>query len=42
VVDFLDFRWIRFPIFNVADILINMGIIGLLISNLPRRYKVDN
>lgn len=33
VVDFLDFRVINFPIFNVADILINLGIFCLLIVN---------
>ena len=32
VVDFLDFRLIRFPIFNLADVFINVGIICLLIS----------
>ena len=32
VVDFLDFRLIRFPIFNVADICINIGIVCLLIA----------
>jgi len=30
VVDFLDFRLIRFPIFNLADVCINVGIIFLL------------
>jgi signal peptidase II len=30
VVDFLDFRLIRFPVFNVADICINIGIVCLL------------
>ncbi|MFM7471776.1 MAG: signal peptidase II [Nodosilinea sp.] len=34
VVDFLDFRLIHFPIFNVADICINIGIICLLIAAL--------
>jgi signal peptidase II len=32
VVDFLDFRLIRFPIFNIADVCINIGIICLLIA----------
>ena len=32
VVDFLDFRLIRFPIFNVADVFINVGIACLLIA----------
>lgn len=34
VVDFLDFRLIGFPIFNVADICINIGIVCLLIAVL--------
>ncbi|MGB3401524.1 MAG: signal peptidase II [Microcoleaceae cyanobacterium] len=32
VVDFLDFRLIRFPVFNLADVSINLGIICLLIT----------
>lgn len=31
VVDFLDFRLIRFPVFNLADVSINIGIVCLLI-----------
>jgi signal peptidase II len=33
VVDFLDFRLINFPVFNLADIFINIGIIFLLLSS---------
>ncbi|WP_008310908.1 signal peptidase II [Leptolyngbya sp. PCC 6406] len=32
VVDFLDFRLIQFPIFNVADVCINIGIVCLIIA----------
>jgi len=32
VVDFLDFRLINFPIFNLADVFINVGIACLLIA----------
>ena len=32
VVDFLDFTWINFPIFNMADVFINIGIICILIT----------
>ncbi|MDJ0714429.1 MAG: signal peptidase II [Prochloraceae cyanobacterium] len=44
VVDFLDFRLIKFPIFNLADVFINIGIAFLLLASLrsnsrPRRYK---
>ena len=32
VVDFLDFRLIQFPVFNLADVFINIGILCLLIA----------
>jgi signal peptidase II len=31
-VDFLDARLINFPIFNVADVLINVGLVCLFIG----------
>ncbi len=34
VVDFLDFRLIQFPVFNLADVFINVGIACLLIASL--------
>ncbi|MEG3436639.1 signal peptidase II [Pannus brasiliensis CCIBt3594] len=37
VVDFLDFRLINFPVFNVADVCINIGILLLLLSTFPRK-----
>jgi signal peptidase II len=36
VVDFLDFRLIHFPVFNFADVFINLGIVCLLIASFPR------
>lgn len=41
VVDFLDVRLINFPVFNIADVCINIGIICLLL-NLVFYYKVSN
>jgi signal peptidase II len=43
VVDFLDFRWIHFPVFNLADVFINIGIICLLVATFvlpqpPQRH----
>lgn len=38
VVDFLDFRLINFPVFNLADTFINIGIIFILIASfLPTK-----
>ncbi len=46
VVDFLDFRLINFPVFNLADTFINMGIICLLIFSFPlpknRTQKIED
>lgn len=32
VIDFIDLVWLRFPIFNLADVGINVGIICLVIG----------
>ncbi len=39
VVDFLEFRLINFPIFNLADVFINVGIICLLIATFTKDAK---
>ncbi len=39
VIDFLDFRLIRFPIFNLADMFINVGIVCLLIASFRPEGK---
>ncbi len=44
VIDFLDFRLIRFPIFNLADVCINLGIFSLLLgilSETPRKKDLS-
>jgi len=42
VVDFLDFRLIRFPVFNFADVFINIGIICLLIATFRQNPSASN
>ena len=39
VVDFLDFRLIGFPVFNLADVSINLGILFLLIASFKATEK---
>lgn len=41
VVDYLDFYWntAHFPAFNIADIAISIGVIGMLLSELVRWKK---
>lgn len=39
VVDFLDFRLIQFPVFNLADAFINVGIACLLIASFSKPPK---
>ncbi|MGL5083509.1 MAG: signal peptidase II [Microcoleaceae cyanobacterium] len=38
VVDFLDFRLIQFPVFNLADVSINIGIFCLLIVTFRQDF----
>ena len=41
VVDFLDFRLINFPVFNLADVCINIGVLMLLFASFlpPAKLK---
>ncbi|MEM6611754.1 MAG: signal peptidase II [Cyanobacteria bacterium P01_C01_bin.72] len=41
VVDFFDFRLINFPVFNIADIAINIGVIILLVFSFTISPKLD-
>nr|WP_229641266.1 signal peptidase II [Waterburya agarophytonicola] len=36
VVDFLDFRLINFPVFNIADVSINVGVVLLLLATFSK------
>ena len=38
--DFLDFHWINYPVFNVADVLITVGAILLIVELLRREQHV--
>lgn len=39
VVDFLDFRLINFPVFNLADVAINVGVLLLLLASFGTPVK---
>ena len=42
VVDFLDFRLIEFPVFNLADVSINLGILCLLIASFKHNERKND
>jgi signal peptidase II len=42
VVDFLDFRLINFPVFNFADVFINVGIACLIIGSFQKSPPETN
>lgn len=42
VIDFIQLDFIRFPIFNFADIFINIGVIIILIASFYTRKEVKN
>lgn len=37
--DFFEFRFIDFPVFNISDIFINIGVIGLIILILLKKTR---
>lgn len=40
VTDFLDFAFMTFPVFNVADAMIDVGI-GLILISMIRAWRKD-
>lgn len=42
VVDFLDFRLINFPVFNLADVFINVGIACLILGSFQKSPPATN
>ena len=40
--DFFDLAFINFPIFNISDIFINIGVVGIIILILLTRKSVGN
>ena len=41
VIDFIKIKFIDFPVFNIADIVINIGVIILIISYFGYKNKFD-
>lgn len=42
VIDFLDFRLINFPVFNLADVSINVGLACLVIALIRSNHRHDS
>ena len=41
VIDFIKIKFIDFPVFNIADIVINIGVLILIISYFRNKNKFD-
>ena len=41
VIDFIKIKYIDFPVFNIADIVINIGVLILIISYFRYKNKFD-
>ena len=41
VIDFIKIKFINFPVFNIADIVINIGVLILMISYFRYKNKFD-
>ena len=41
VIDFIKIKFINFPVFNIADIVINIGVLILMISYFRYKSKFD-
>ena len=41
VIDFIKIKFIDFPVFNIADVVINIGVLILMISYLRYKNKFD-
>lgn len=37
--DFLSFKSINFPVFNISDILINMSVLAIIVLIITKKYK---
>lgn len=37
--DFLSLKFIEFPVFNVSDILINLGVLAIMVLIISKKYK---
>lgn len=37
--DFINLKFIEFPVFNISDILINLGVLAIIILVALKKYK---
>ena len=40
--DFISFKFIEFPVFNISDILINLGVLVIIILIITKKYKKND
>ena len=39
--DFISIKFLEFPVFNISDILINIGVLAIIIMIITKKYKRD-
>lgn len=37
--DFINLKFITFPVFNISDILINLGVLAIIVLIITKKYK---
>ena len=40
VIDFIDVCFLKFPIFNIADIFVTIGLLGIIITGLKKKTMI--
>lgn len=39
--DFISFKFFEFPVFNISDVLINLGVLAIILLVITKKYKYD-
>lgn len=40
--DFINLKFIKFPVFNISDVLINLGVLAIIVLIITKKYKNED